>query len=108
MFIISDRASKSGHNTRSYLNLYETFVFHKLTLLRTKNAHFVHYLIFTTYGSKFRSPTLQFQDLIVQHGRQEVLEFGFLASDLFGEVFGCLLEFVVLACLGCESLGHFA
>ena len=44
---------------------------------------------------KSGSTTLQFQNLIVQHCRQEILELGFFASDLCCKVFGCKFEFVI-------------
>jgi len=44
---------------------------------------------------KSGSTTLQFQNLIVQHCRQEILELRFFASDLCCKVLGCKFEFVI-------------
>ena len=59
-----------------------------------------------TIFSEFGRATLQFQDLIVQHGSQEVLELGFLARELFAKVLGCEFEFVVPGSFGGEFLGN--
>ena len=59
------------------------------TLATSLNSH--------VFSLKSWTSTLQFQNLIIQHCSEEVLEFGFFASKLLSKILGRDSEFVVLA-----------
>ena len=69
---------------------------------------YFNYLRIVRCPSEPGRTTLQLQDLIIQHCSQEVLELGFLTSDLFCEILGRHLKLVPFWSLGSQLLGSFA
>ena len=57
--------------------------------------------------SELRSSTLEFQNLIIQHRSQEVLELRLLTSELLGKVLGSNIKFVSLGGFGGQFLSLF-